>query len=535
MVGLHKKKREIVRLKFLICLAILLLAGCASVPPSEPAQALLDEQAEPALSVPEEYAEQSALPVTIPEEPQAAEPAIPHYNNIWDRVVDNFALESCKNHESAVAWAKWYASKPDYMQRIFARAEPWLYYIAEEVEKRNMPGEFILLPVIESAFDPFAFSRGRAVGTWQFISATGKRYGLKQNWWYDGRRDVYSATQSALNYLQDMADMFEGDWLLAMAGYNSGEGRVGRQIRKQRAVGKPSDYWNLKLPRETRGYVPKLLGLQCLFSEADKYGLILPDIPNEPHIKLVELDTQADLVITAELAGMPVEKLFRLNAGFNRWATAPEGPYHLVMPLANAVQIEEKLKLLETDALMRWNQITVKNGDTLGKLAQEYHMPLSVLRDANEGAGDLIRVGQKLRLPREGTDRIDPLYATAANDLQSLQARLVAPSRSTHRIRPGESLSVIARRYRVSVGDLQRWNNISNPHSIRAGQNLAIFQQQVASAASSANQTRYTVQRGDTLWGIAKRYRIKMNDLMRWNNLNESSVLQPGQRLNVML
>ncbi len=523
------------RLNFLIYLAFLLIAGCAGLRQPEQAVAIAGDQVEPVLAVSEVYAGQAEPAPVISEDIEPAGPVIPHYNTIWDRVVDRFALESCEAHQGAISWAKWYASKPDYMARIFKRAEPWLYYIAGEVEKRNMPGEFVLLPVIESAFDPFAFSRGRAVGTWQFIAETGKRYGMKQNWWYDGRRDVYSATQSALNYLQDMADMFEGDWLLAMAGYNSGEGRVGRLIKKQRAAGKPTDYWSLKLPRETRGYVPKLLGLQCLFSDPEKYGVQLPDFPNEPFIKLVELETQADLVITAELAGMPVEKLFRLNAGFNRWATAPEGPYHLVMPLANAARIEDKLELLAIDALMRWDQITVRKGDTLGKLAQEYHMPLSVLRDANEGSGDLIRVGQKLRLPREGIDRIDPLYASAASELQSLQARLVAPARSTHRIRPGESLSVIARRYRVSVGNLQRWNNISNPHAIRAGQSLLIFQQQVAPAGKAGSTTRYTVQRGDTLWDIAKKYRIKMNDLMRWNNLNARSILQPGQRLNVML
>lgn len=520
------------RVKFLMCLAFLLATGCASLQSPRPGELVNETSVEPVLAVHEVYAEQATPASDLPG--VAAEPVIAHYDTIWERIVDQFALESCEGHQRAVDWAKWYAARPDYMGRIFARAEPWLYYIAEEVERRNMPGEFVLLPIVESAFDPFAFSSGRAVGTWQFIAATGKRYGLEQNWWYDGRRDVYSATQSALNYLQDMAAMFDGDWLLAMAGYNAGEGRVGRLVRKQRSAGKPSDYWNLRLPRETRGYVPKLLGLQCLFADPEKYGLELPDIPNEPAIKLVAMGTQADLVITAQLAEMPVEDLFRLNAGFNRWATTPDGPHYLVMPLENAEKIEAKLEVLELDALMRWDQITVKRGDTLGKLAEVYHMPLSVLRTANAGSGDLIRVGQKLRLPREGTDRIDPLYANNASELQSLQARLVAPSRTSHRIRPGESLSVIAQRYRVSVSDLRRWNKISDPHSIRAGRSLAIFQQQVAPSSGSSH-TRYTVQQGDTLWGIARKYRVKMNDLIRWNNLNSESILQPGQRLSVML
>ena len=180
------------------------------------------------------------LALTVRISPRPEPVAIVH-ENIWDRVVDNFALPECSEHEIALTWAQWYADHPDYMARIFKRAQPWIFYIAEELERRGMPGEIALLPIVESAYDPFAFSSGRALGAWQFIASTGRNYGLNQDWWYDGRRDVWASTDAALNYLQHMADMFDGDWLLALAGYNSGENRVHRQVKRNRKASEAKD------------------------------------------------------------------------------------------------------------------------------------------------------------------------------------------------------------------------------------------------------------------------------------------------------
>jgi membrane-bound lytic murein transglycosylase D len=303
--------------------------------------------------------------------------------------------------------------------------------------------------------------------------------------------------------------------------------------RNERA-GLPTDYWSLKLPRETRGYVPKLLGLSCLFLHAGKYGFDMPGTPDKPRITSVDFGTQTDLVLVSQAAGVPIDVLFTLNPGFNRWATAPEGPYRVVLPVEAAGRLEENLAGLDVAALMKWDEVTVRQGDTLGRLARVHDVPVSVIRSANGLDSDLIRVGQKLRLPRDEQLMIDPLYASAASELAELQAGLLAADRTSHTVRPGESLSVIARRYRVSVRDLQRWNDIRDPNRVRAGQKLTLFLSP-APVRQRPSTTRYTVQSGDSLWSIARKHRVKLNDLMRWNGLDAGSVLQPGQSLKISL
>jgi membrane-bound lytic murein transglycosylase D len=470
-------------------------------------------------------------PEALPADPEA----LHVHPNAWERLTHNFQLPECSEHESAVKWAEWYASRPEYMGRIFKRAQPWIYYIAEELEQRGLPGELALLPIVESAYDPFAYSSGRALGAWQFISSTGRNYGLNQNWWYDGRRDVWASTDAALRYLEDLGDKFDGDWLLALAGYNSGENRVARRIRENEAAGKPADFWNLRLPRETRGYIPKMLGLTCLFKYREQYEFELPDTPDQQVIAAVDLGRQADLVLVSQMAAVPIDVMFTLNPGYNRWATSPTGPFQVVLPLEGAELLAASMEKIDPSALMKWDQVVVKSGDTLSGISARHHVPVSVLRSANDLNGDLIRVGQKLRLPRDEQLLVDPLYAEAAMELQNLQSGLIAADRMTHRVRPGESLSVIARRYRVSVRDLQRWNNISDPRRLRAGTTITVFHSPAQPNPTASGSVKYVVQRGDSLWKIAQKYKVDVKDLKSWNDLGSSSVLQPGQSIRIEL
>ncbi|HMB60159.1 MAG TPA: LysM peptidoglycan-binding domain-containing protein, partial [Xanthomonadales bacterium] len=456
------------------------------------------------------------------------------YAHVWERLITRFSLPDCSDHNINLEWAAWYAARPDYMERIFKRAQPWIYYIAQELERRDMPGELALLPIVESAYDPFAYSRGRASGAWQFISETGRRYGLKQNWWYDGRRDVWSSTTAALEYLAYMHEMFDGDWLLALAGYNSGEGRVMRQVKRNRSNGRPADFWNLKLPKETRGYVPKLLGLACLFKNSEDYEFQIAATPDKPVIAAVDLGQQTDLVLVSQLSEVPIDVLFTLNPGYNRWATSPDGPYQVVLPIENAELLEATLEVIDPASLMKWDEVVVERGDSLSTLAQRHHVPVNVLRTTNNIQGDMIRPGQKLRLPRDDQLLIDPLYASAASQLQELQSGLIAADRVTHRVRSGESLSVIARRYKVSVKDLQRWNNIRDPRTLRAGANLIVFYTPTETTPTSGT-VKYTVQQGDSLWSIARKYKVRVNDLKVWNDLGTDTTIRPGQSIRINL
>ena len=522
--------------RFYLSLLCLFLASCATTQNNSP-----DPEPEVLAAAQEELPGGSAesidehLFVPQPATEVAAEQVV-EYDNVWTRLVDNFALPECSGHESALKWADWYADHDEYMARVMKRAQPWIYFIAEELEARGMPGELALLPVVESAYDPFAYSSGRALGTWQFIASTGKQYGLRQDWWYDGRRDVWASTHAALDYLEHLNKKFDGDWLLALAGYNSGENRVARRVKSNLKKGKPADFWNIRLPKETRGYVPKLLGLSCLFEDPEAYGFDFPRAPNQPVIAAVEMESQSDLVLISQFSGVSIDVLFGLNPGFSRWATSPSGPWRIVLPIEGAEKLQQRLAADDSPALMKWDQVLVENGDTLSGLAARHHVPVSVLRTTNNLNGDLIRVGQKLRLPRDEQMLVDPLYVAAANELQRLQSGLIASERLTHKVRSGESLSVIARRYKVSVRELQNWNNISDPRKLRAGQTLTLFHSPAPAPVSVRSGTiKHTVRRGDSLWSISRRYKVKVNDLMRWNDLSKNSIIQPGQSIKIIL
>lgn len=525
--------------RLFLALLWLVLASCATtqtnLPEAEP-EVVAAAQEDLPKGAGESIDEHLFVPEPVEPEVEITEEQPVVYTNVWARLVDNFALPNCYDREESRHWAKWYGDHDEYMVRVMKRAQPWIYFIAEELESRGMPGELALLPIVESAYDPFAYSSGRALGTWQFIASTGKYYGLQQDWWYDGRRDVWSSTHAALDYLEYLNKKFDGDWLLALAGYNSGENRVARRVRKNLDKGQPADFWNIKLPKETRGYVPKLLGLTCLFQNPDRYEAELPVAANKPVIAAVEMEAQSDLVLISQISEVSIDVLFSLNPGFSRWATSPSGPWRVVLPIEGAEKLQQHLLSNSANTLMKWDQVVVESGDTLSDLAARHHVPASVLRSTNDLDSDMIRIGQKLRLPRDEQLLIDPLYVAAASELQKLQSGLIASERVVHKVRSGESLSVIAKRYKVSVRELQNWNSISNPHKLRIGQRLTLFHSPAPVAAPARSGTiKYTVKRGDSLWSISKRYKVKIKDLQRWNELNNNSILQPGQSIKVVL
>ena len=523
-------------LRIAAAMVFLLLAGCATTGSGTGESAGAAASTAPAMDAVASSAATIDEHLYIPQtEPRpVSEEALHVHDSPWERLTHRFELPECSDQEVSLQWAQWYADRPDYLARIFKRAQPWIYHIADELERRDMPGELALLPIVESAYDPFAYSSGRALGAWQFISATGRRYGLNQNWWYDGRRDVWASTDAALSYLNDLATMFDGDWLLALAGYNAGEGRVARQLKRNQASGKPADFWNLRLPKETRGYVPKLLGLTCLFKYPERYDFSYPTTPDLPVIAAVDIGQQADLVLVSQMADVPIDQLFTLNPGYNRWATSPDGPFRVVLPVQGAELLQATLEKIDPSALMKWDQVVVQNGDTLSELSARHHVPISVLRSSNSLKGDLIHPGQKLRLPRDDQLLVDPLYAQAAMQLQNLQSGLIAADRVTHRVRRGETLSVIARNYRVSVKDLQRWNNISDPRTLRAGATITVFHSPAAPQPAGGGTVQYVVQRGDSLWSIARKYKVKVADLKSWNSLG-GSMIRPGQSIRIEL
>jgi membrane-bound lytic murein transglycosylase D len=530
-------------------LAALSLAACAtprdesSGPAAPPDPAIAEYLAAPA-SAARPLANQ-ALPAWLAQVPplelpvEDEEPVDPGFEDLLERLRSGFAIPPVQQ-QAITQQADWFARHPAYLERVFNRARVYLPHVADEVEARGLPAELAFLPVIESAFDPFAYSHGRAAGLWQFIPGTGTRFGLKQNWWYDGRRDVVESTRAALDYLEYLHGLFDGDWLLAVAAYNCGEGTVGRAIRSNRAAGRPTDFWNLRLPAETRAYVPRLLGLTAVLADPESFQLELPLIPNTPFFTAVELDGQIDLAVAAELAGIELTELQMLNPGFNRWATDPDGPHRLQLPLASADTFVVAIAELPASERVRWHRHQVRPGDTLGALARRYRTTVGVLQSVNGLSGTQIRVGSHLMVPTS-TRSLGDYPLSADNRLASTQQRERAGRvRSEHVVRKGESFWSISQRHNVGVRELAAWNGMAPGDTLVVGRKLVVWQRGSSPPAAARpapgaepqmRRVNYTVRRGDSLYRIASNFRVSVNDIKRWNSLDGTRHLQPGQRL----
>jgi membrane-bound lytic murein transglycosylase D len=463
-------------------------------------------------------------------------------NSIWPRVRAGFQLPDDVQHDSLQDEIKWFAKHPEYINRVMQRADPFIYYILEQAEERNLPSELVLLPIVESAYQPFAYSHGRAAGIWQFIPSTGRLYGLKQNWWYDGRRDIYASTQAALNYLEKLNKIYDGDWMLALAAYNSGSGTVSRAIRRNKKLNKPTDFWHLKLPKETRTYVPKLLALKAIITDPDKYSVSLRCIPDAPGFRQVKLNAQIDLALAAELAEVDLETLYNYNPAFNRWATDPAGPHSLILPVAAAETFEENYSQLPEDEYLRWARHKIKSGETLSQIAVKYNTSVKHLKKVNDIRGNTIRAGKYIMIPVSSKNNSS--YALSSSQrLKKIQSvkRGSNSTRINHMVQSGESFWTISRKYKVDMHKLAKWNGMAIRDPLKQGQKLVVWSSSASKKSarthnpnSTVKSISYTVRNGDSLSTIASKYRVEVKDLHRWNTI-KGKYIQPGQRLKLYI
>ncbi|MGF1727266.1 LysM peptidoglycan-binding domain-containing protein [Photobacterium nomapromontoriensis] len=445
--------------------------------------------------------------------------------NTWSRISMQMHANIPNNKEVSY-YRNWYLRHPSHLKTVSQRAEPFLYLITTEVEKRNMPLELALLPIVESSFDQFAYSQGSAAGLWQITPPTGRSFGLKQNWWYDGRRDVVESTRAALDLLEYLNRKFDGNWLHALAAYNTGEGRVFRAIRKNKAAGKPTDFWSLDLPKETSGYVPKLLAVADVIKNQKKYGIEIPSIANKPAVKLVKPKTQMDLAMAAKFAGISLDKMQSLNPGYNHWATAPDGPSHLLLPI-NRIDNFNTAFAKNDHRGMKVIRYKVQSGDTLSVLAHKYQTTTKQIQRSNNMTGANIRVGRHILIP------------VAMKDSDTIATRLASKTQHSHgngyrtnyTVKSGDSLWTIARNQKISVNELTKWNGISKNTPLRIGQKLTLWTE---SASGGVIRTvYYQVRSGDNLSTIAQRYKVKVSDVVKWNQISGNKYLKPGQKLKL--
>src|SRR5215469_3884755 len=446
--------------------------------PQQPEQAVV-----PPAPAPAPPAQPPPAPSAAPAPVQAA-PTPAQYADLFARIRGGFVLED--PDESAInRQLEWYASNPDYLQRAFGRADMYLYYIVTQLEARHMPLELALLPVIESAFEPYAYSRARAAGLWQFIPGTGSRFGLKQDWWYDGRRDVVASTNAALDYLQALHNEFNGDWLLAVAACNCGEIAVEHAVQVNQAEGRPVDFWDLRLPRETEAYVPKLLAMKRLVENPAKYGLAFTAIPNQPYFARVNLEGQINMQVAAQIAGITADEVFELNPAFHRWISDPTGPFYLLMPVDAGPVFEQNVADLTPDERMGIEHYEVRRHDTVYSIARHFKTSAEILRKLNTLPSGRLTVGADLEVP--ATVYALPENVKLAAEREDGRYRWTRHFRfQVVRVRRGDSLWAIARRNRMNVHTLARLNGLSPGQTLHPGQRLRL----VSSASVSGYRYR---------------------------------------------
>jgi len=388
----------------------------------------------------------------------------PHeHDDVWQRIRSQLTIE-VPNNQAVAKWRKYYLSHPNFMVTIAKRAEPFLYYIVEEIEKRDMPVELALLPIVESAYLPYGVSNKSATGLWQFMPVSAKRFKLENNWWYDGRRDIVESTRAALDYFQFFHKTFDQDWLNAIAAFNSGEGRVGRAITRNKKANLATDFWSLRLPAETNDFVPKLLAIADILKHANELNYQFTPIKNSPAIALVKLESQLDLALAAQWSNTKPNKLLQLNPALNHWTTAPGNHYQLLIPVDNVDSFNDKLATTNKKDWLQWRRYQVKSGDTLSEIAAKHATTVTVIKKVNHLKSDAIRIDKMLVLP---------LTKNASHPWQpanTVQKKLI-----------------------------------------------------------------YTIKSGDNLWDISRKYKVKIKDIIRWNKLSNNSLLQPKQKLSILL
>jgi len=341
--------------------------------------------------------ENTAPPVNLPalEKPAVDSPSVA---DIWVRMRSGFVFPVVAQNDVRTHIEE-YVKHPHLFKQILQRGEPYLFYILNRIEHYGMPAELALLPVVESAFDPFATSPAGAAGIWQFMPNTATDVGLDQDWWYDGRRDIIASTDAALEYLSQLHKRFDGDWLLTLAAYNAGKARVLRAIRHNRDTGKPVDFWHLSLPAETRSYVPKLVALRMIIENPHNYNISLPTLSDSRYFSIVEIRGQIELRVAAQLSGVPLVELERLNPGYDRSITQPDKTHLLLVPMSVEHVFRERIARLPQDQRIQSIRHLIRVGDNLSTIAQQYRVPVSVLRKANRLKGTKIIAGDILIVP----------------------------------------------------------------------------------------------------------------------------------------
>lgn len=492
-------------------------------------------------------------------------------DNLWDVLREEFSLPHYEESYAVQAKIEWYMNNQDYLLRSASRAAPYLYYISQQVKKLHLPAELVLLPIVESGYNPFSVSNMGASGIWQLMPDTATGLGVKRDWWYDGRRDVIASTRAALTYLAYLQSFFEGNWLLAIAAYNTGEGNVLAAIKRNIRDGRDTDFWSLPVAQETRDYVPSILALAIIISRPDKYPVYLPPIRSAPYLAQVDIGTQINLKYAATLAGISNKKLLQLNPGFKGPTTSMRGPYKLVLPIENVEQFTENLARSTLNRQVKWVHYKVKSGDTLLSISRKFSTTTNDIRKMNHLRQSAVHTGTNLLIPHTGplpyddtdedafpalladneTPKREPVkIATKIKRNASFVSRLIfaksssgqymlQPGDTIYMVRTKDTLETIAHRFNISSKAVRLANKLSS-HTVKPGKQLIIpthiktITQKTRSVPPTkkiqSGDTIYMVRRGDTIEKIARKFQTTAS-LVRITNLIDNGSLSEGQTI----
>ena len=480
-------------------------------------------------------------------------------DNLWDVLRDEFTLPHYEDIPAVQDKIEWFMNNQDFLLRAATRSGPYLYYILQQVKKRHLPAELVLLPIVESGYNPLALSHAGAAGIWQLMPNTASGLGVQSDWWYDGRRDVLTSTRAALNYLAYLQRFFDGNWLLAIAAYNTGEGNVLSAIKRNIRDGRDTDFWSLPVAQETRDYVPSLLALATIISNPDRYPIYFPPVRNAPYLAQVDIGTQINLKYAATLAGLSDQRMKQLNPGFNRPSSSSRGPYRLTLPIENVVKFTENLSLspFVQQPQINWSHYRVKSGDTLALVAKKFGTTTVAIRKLNHlspknnlahGSNLLIPINKTKTMPAAAIAPTTamknvPLEKRIEENIITLETAgrkyTLQPGDTIYMVRLKDTPESIAKRFSISSKALRAANQLNN-RKLAPGERLVIPTHTAVAVAKTRSPTAsnnlapgdtlYMVRRGDTIAKIAQKFHTTPAAI-RLSNLTDDSGIHEGDNL----
>jgi membrane-bound lytic murein transglycosylase D len=505
--------------KLLLILALLCLNACVQQPKPAPPDSANTVLAPRAQQVKDSVNQEASPTLQVaPVEPSAAE-----ISDVWIRIRQQIQID-VPNTIDVSQQRDFYRRHQRLLKQVAVRAEPFLFHIVTELEKRKMPVEIALLPIVESSFNPLA-QAGAPAGLWQMVPQTARNFGLQRNDWYDGRKDPIASTKAALDYLQYLHDNLGNDWLNAIAAFNSGEGRVQKAIDRNLKQGKAIDFWSLNLPKQSTIYLPKWLALIDLLEHAEKYNVHWPIIHNQPYIGIVNINGPVDLQQVANLTQIKLSELKTLNPGFKRSTTAA-GEQSLVLPLSKIDLFAQNKSQLRMVKLAQTHLYKVKSGDSLGLIASKHGTTVAKLKQLNQLKSDQLKIGQQLVVNADTLKKSELVSKTNTKKTQRKS--------TNYSVKSGDNLWLIAKKFKIDSAELAAYNKLTATSALKPGQSLKIPAHREPSKTSAGVQSQiYVVKKGDSLDKIAKKQKVKLTDLLRLNRLKPDSMLQPGQKLQL--